>query len=57
MGSIAALFIAGVAFTFYVVLPVALQFLLNFGEDTFLTQVRAGEYFAFVTSHDAGRAA
>ena len=43
VGSIAALFIAGVAFTFYVVLPVALQFLLNFGEDTFLTQVRAGD--------------
>ena len=45
-----ALFIAGVAFAFYVVLPVALQFLLDFGGDTFQTQVRAGEYFGFVTS-------
>lgn len=44
------LFIAGVAFAFYVVLPVALDFLLNFGGDTFQSQVRAGEYFSFVTS-------
>ncbi len=50
VGAIAALFLAGVAFTFYVVLPVALQFLLDFGQDTFLTQVRAGEYFGFVTT-------
>lgn len=50
VGAVAALFIAGVAFTFYVVLPVALQFLLDFGEGTFLTQVRAGEYFGFVTT-------
>lgn len=45
-----ALFVAGVAFAFYVVLPVALRFLLDFGGDTFQTQVRAGEYFSFVTS-------
>ena len=45
-----SLFLAGVAFAFYVVLPVALSFLLNFGGDTFQTEVRAGEYFAFVTS-------
>lgn len=45
-----SLFIAGVLFAFFVVLPVALQFLLNFGGDTFQTQVRAGEYFGFVTS-------
>ena len=38
------------AFTFYIVLPVALQFLLNFGGDTFQTEVRAGEYFGFATS-------
>jgi sec-independent protein translocase protein TatC len=44
------LFLAGVAFAFFVVLPVALRFLLNFGGDTFQTQVRAGEYFSFVTS-------
>jgi sec-independent protein translocase protein TatC len=45
-----SLFLAGVAFGFLVVLPVALQFLLDFGGDSFLTQVRAGEYFGFVTT-------
>lgn len=45
-----SLFLAGVAFGYYVVLPVALDFLLNFGDETFLTQVRAGEYFGFVTT-------
>ena len=50
VAGVAALFIAGVAFTFYIVLPVALQFLLDFGQGTFLTQVRAGEYFSFVTT-------
>ena len=35
---------------FFVVLPVALQLLLGFGGDTFDTQVRAGEYFGFVTT-------
>jgi len=45
-----ALFLGGVAFGYFVVLPVALQFLLDFGGDSFLTQVRAGEYFGFVTT-------
>ena len=45
-----SLFLAGVAFGYFVVLPVALNFLLGFGGDTFLTQVRAGEYFGFVTT-------
>ncbi|MBY0397621.1 MAG: twin-arginine translocase subunit TatC, partial [Thermoleophilia bacterium] len=27
----------------------ALEFLLGFGGDSFLTQVRAGEYYGFVT--------
>jgi sec-independent protein translocase protein TatC len=45
-----SLFLAGVAFGYYVVLPVALEFLLNFGGDTFQTEVRAGEYFSFVTT-------
>lgn len=45
-----ALFAGGVAFGYWVVLPVALDFLLNFGGDTFQTQVRAGEYFGFVTT-------
>lgn len=45
-----ALFAGGVAFGFFVVLPVALNFLLNFGGDAFQTQVRAGEYFGFATT-------
>jgi sec-independent protein translocase protein TatC len=44
------LFVAGVAFGYFVVLPVALDFLLGFGDDVFLTEVRAGEYFGFVTT-------
>lgn len=45
-----SLFVAGVAFAYFVVLPVALRFLLEFGGDTFQTEVRAGEYFSFVTT-------
>lgn len=45
-----SLFVAGVAFGYLIVLPVALDFLLGFGDDVFLTQVRAGEYFGFVTT-------
>jgi sec-independent protein translocase protein TatC len=50
VAGVSALFVGGVAFGFFVVLPVALEFLLDFGGDSFLTQVRAGEYFAFVTT-------
>src|SRR5690606_30942892 len=45
-----SLFLAGVAFGYFVVLPVALDFLLGFGGDAFQTEVRAGEYFGFVTT-------
>jgi sec-independent protein translocase protein TatC len=45
-----SLFVAGVAFGYFVVLPVALDFLLGFGEDVFATEVRANEYFGFVTT-------
>ncbi|MFN8108889.1 MAG: twin-arginine translocase subunit TatC [Thermoleophilia bacterium] len=48
--TLAGLFAAGVAFGYIVVLPVALRFLLGFGGNTFDTQLRAGEYFGFVTS-------
>ena len=44
---LAGLFVAGVAFGYFVVLPVALNFLTGFGGDTFNTQLRAGDYFAF----------
>jgi sec-independent protein translocase protein TatC len=44
------LFLGGVAFGYFLVLPVALDFLLGFGGDNFSTQVRAGEYYGFVTT-------
>ena len=47
---LAGLFAAGVAFGYFVVLPVALNFLTGFGGDTFNTQLRAGEYFGFATT-------
>lgn len=51
VAGVSALFLAGVAFSYYVVLPVALPFLLDFGTDAGLeTQLRAGEYFGFVLS-------
>ena len=50
VAGVSALFIAGVVFCYFVVLPVALQWLLGFGGDNFDTQVRAGEYYGFVTT-------
>jgi len=50
VGGLAGLFAAGVAFGYAVVLPVALDFLLGFGGDTFDAQLRAGEYFGFATT-------
>jgi sec-independent protein translocase protein TatC len=46
---IIALFVLGVAFCYYVVLPSALGFLRNFGSGVFETQWRANEYISFVT--------
>ena len=43
------LFIAGVVFCYAVVLAPALDFLLNFNADEFNTQVRARDYYSFVT--------
>ncbi len=43
------LFIAGVVFGYFVVLPAAIKFLLNFNSDQFHIQVRASEYYSFVT--------
>jgi sec-independent protein translocase protein TatC len=42
------LFVAGVAFSYFVVLPPAIDFLLDFNADEFNTQIRAREYFSFV---------
>lgn len=42
------LFLAGVVFGYFVVLPAALDFLLNFNDDQFFVQVRAREYYSFL---------
>jgi sec-independent protein translocase protein TatC len=43
------LFITGVVFCYFVVLTPAMDFLLNFNADEFNTQVRARDYYSFVT--------
>jgi sec-independent protein translocase protein TatC len=43
------LFVAGVAFCYFVVLPPAIEFLLDFNASEFNTQVRARDYYSFVT--------
>ena len=43
------LFIGGVVFCYFVVLKPALHFLLNFNADEFNTQVRAKDYYSFVS--------
>jgi sec-independent protein translocase protein TatC len=50
VAGVSALFLAGVAFGYFVVLPVALNWLLGFGGDTFSVQLRAGEYYGFITT-------
>jgi sec-independent protein translocase protein TatC len=50
VAGLSILFIGGAAFGFFVVLPVALSFLLGFGGDLFTNDLRAGEYYGFVTS-------
>jgi len=42
------LFIAGVLFCYFVVLPGALNFLLDFNADEFQNEVRARDYYSFV---------
>jgi sec-independent protein translocase protein TatC len=43
------LFIAGVLFCYFVVLTPATDFLLSFNSDEFNTQIRAKDYYSFVT--------
>jgi len=43
------LFIAGVVFFYFVVPPPATKFLLQFNADEFNTQVRARDYYSFIT--------
>ncbi len=47
VGGVSALFIAGVFFVYFLVLPVALQWLLGFAGDDFQVALRANEYFSF----------
>jgi sec-independent protein translocase protein TatC len=42
------LFIAGVVFSYFVVVPAAAKFLLNFNQDQFNIQVRASDYYGFL---------
>jgi sec-independent protein translocase protein TatC len=46
---IPALFVAGVVFGYFVVLPAATKFLLNFNDNQFNIQVRARDYYSFFT--------
>jgi sec-independent protein translocase protein TatC len=41
------LFIAGLAFAYFVVMPAAVNFLLDFNDDQFFIQLRAREYYSF----------
>jgi sec-independent protein translocase protein TatC len=43
------LFIGGVVFGYYVVLPAALKFLLHFNTDQFRVEIRARDYYGFVS--------
>jgi len=47
--ALSALFVGGVAFTYTVVMPTALRFLLGFGGSAFNVQLRANEYLSFAT--------
>jgi sec-independent protein translocase protein TatC len=42
------LFIAGAVFAYFVIVPAALNFLLNFNDTQFNTQIRARDYYSFV---------
>lgn len=47
---IPVLFVAGVAFGYFVVMPTATKFLLNFNNDQFNVQVRARDYYSFFST-------
>jgi sec-independent protein translocase protein TatC len=46
---IPALFVAGVAFGYLLVMPAALKFLLHFNADQFHVQIRASDYYSFAS--------
>jgi sec-independent protein translocase protein TatC len=45
--AVPVLFIAGAAFAYFMVIPAALKFLLNFNKDEFQTEIRARDYYSF----------
>jgi sec-independent protein translocase protein TatC len=44
------LFLAGIAFGYFVVMPAAVKFLLNFNDSQFNVQVRARDYYSFFST-------
>ena len=44
------LFLAGVAFAYFLVMPAAVKFLLNFNDTQFNVQVRARDYYSFFST-------
>src|SRR6478736_6464474 len=44
------LFLAGVVFAYFVVMPAAVKFLLNFNDNQFNVQVRARDYYSFFST-------
>ena len=42
------LFVGGVAFAYFIVMPAAITFLLNFNETEFAIEVQAGKYYSFL---------
>ena len=48
------LFVAGMAFCYYLLLPQALRFLINFGANVIENQLRCSEYLSFVTTFILG---
>jgi len=49
VAAISALFFVGAAFGYFLVLPIALEWLQSFGDDLFATQLRAQDYYSFVS--------
>ena len=47
---IPVLFIIGVVFAYFIILPAAINFLLNFGGNNFNTELRAREYYSFFST-------
>lgn len=48
------LFVGGMAFCYFVLLPNAVKFLISFGSDVIENQLRASEYLSFVTTFVLG---